>query len=46
VLFDSISKEVKFREVEFNFYGYADALAAKGIPIPYWMEDRLRTRGA
>ena len=45
VLFDSISKEVKFREVEFNFYGYADALAAKGISIPYWVEDSLRTRG-
>jgi diadenosine tetraphosphatase ApaH/serine/threonine PP2A family protein phosphatase len=41
VIFDSISKEVKFREVEFNFYGYADELKAKGIPIPYWMEDQL-----
>ena len=41
VLFDSISKEVKFREVEFNFFGYADALKAKGISIPYWVEDQL-----
>lgn len=41
VLFDSISKEVKFREVEFNFYGYADALKAKGISIPCWVEDQL-----
>ena len=45
VLFDSISKEVKFREVGFNFYGYADALKAKGISIPCWVEDRLRARG-
>ena len=41
VLFDSIGKEVKFREVEFNFYGYADALKAKGISIPCWVEDQL-----
>ena len=41
VLFDSISKEVKFREVEFNFCGYADALKAKGISIPCWVEDQL-----
>ena len=42
VIFDSDSKEVQFRKVEFDFCGYVDALKSKDIPNPHWIEEHLR----
>ena len=41
VLFDPESGEVRFREVDFDFRGYADAMKAKSIPVPPWVEERI-----
>ena len=41
VLFDSESGEVLFREVDFDFRGYAEALKAKAISVPPWVEERI-----
>ena len=41
VLFDPESGEVQFREVDFDFRGYADAMRAKSIPVPPWVEERI-----
>ena len=38
VIFDSVTGEVQFRRVEFDFVGYKAALRAKSMPIPPWME--------
>ena len=40
-LFDPESGEVRFREVDFDFRGYADAMRAKSIPVPPWVEERI-----
>ena len=41
VLFDSEIGEVQFREVDFDFRGYAEALKAKAISVPPWVEERI-----
>ena len=41
VLFDPESGEVRFREVDFDFRGYAEAMRAKSIPVPPWVEERI-----
>lgn len=41
VLFDPESGEVQFCEVDFDFRGYADAMRAKSIPVPPWIEERI-----
>ena len=41
VLFDPKEGEVQFREVDFDFRGYADAMRAKSIPVPPWVEERI-----
>ncbi len=41
VLFDPEEGEVRFREVDFDFRGYADAMRAKSIPVPPWVEERI-----
>lgn len=38
VIYDSVTGEVQFRRVEFDFVGYKAALRAKSMPIPPWME--------
>ena len=39
VIFDSVTGEVQFRRVEFDFAGYKAALQAKSIPIPPFIEE-------
>ena len=41
VLFDAVHGDVQFREVDFDFRGYADTMKAKSIPVPPWVEDRI-----
>ena len=41
VLFDPKEGEVQFREVDFDFRNYADAMRAKSIPVPPWVEERI-----
>ena len=41
VLFDSKTGDVLFREVEFDFAGYATALREKSMPIPPWIKANL-----
>ena len=41
VLFDPKEGEVQFREVDFDFRDYADAMRAKSIPVPPWVEERI-----
>jgi len=41
VLFNSEIGEVQFREVDFDFRGYAEALKAKAISVPPWVEERI-----
>ena len=38
-LFDPESGEVQFREVDFDFRGYAKAMRASSIPVPPWVEE-------
>ena len=40
-LFDPESGEVQFREVDFDFRGYAEVLKEKSIPVPPWVEERI-----
>ena len=41
-LFDSATREVQFRRVEFDFAGYKAALQAKSIPVPPFVEENLQ----
>ena len=38
VIYDSVTGEVQFRRVEFDFAGYEAALRAKSMPMLPWME--------
>lgn len=40
-LFDSATREVQFRRVEFDFTGYKAALQAKSIPVPPFVEEKV-----
>ncbi len=45
VIFDSVTGEVQFRKVDFDFAGYKAALRAKAIPLEPWMEEMPGWKG-
>ena len=41
VIYDTSAKRIEFRHLPFDYKGYIDRMAAKGIPLPGWLQDRI-----
>ena len=40
-IYDTTAKHIEFRHLPFDYKSYIDRMAAKGIPLPEWLQDRI-----